>query len=654
VKDTEQPVSPLEWYERWGKELAAADKEVQPWHEEGKEIEERFTVECEDNKKRLNLFTINVLTQHALLYGNNLPKVSVDRRHADPADDVARVAGTLLERGLNEDIERSGDTYAQALGLALLNHLIQGMGQCRLRYVAEFEEVPAKDAIVSPDGRELSPAVPATKRKVYECVHVDFVHWKDLRWSPARVWSEVRWVGFGNDMSLEQLRERFGDEIAESVPLAPSDPTAKKEDVPKDPLARARVWEIWDRTNRKVFWYAHGAGALLAVEDDPYSLDRFFPCPEPFFSQVLGTAKLLPTPEFRVARGLYDEIDRLTARISALIDECKAKGVYDAANPALRRLLDEGGEKMVGVDNWAKLAEKAGLSGSVDWLPIEQFVKTALALQQQRMQAKQDLYEVTGLSDIMRGQGSDGVTLGEQELKARFGSVRMQKTQQSFARFATEIQRLKAEIMARLFEPEFILLQANAEYMPEAKTQPDLLQEAAALLKSKRASMYRIEVKPEAVSMQDFAQLRQERTELLEGLVSFLQAMAPMAQQMPGALPHLLRVLQWFVSGLRGSKQIEGVLDEAIQQAEAMAEQAASNPQGQQIDPKMQAAQAKAAGDIAKVQEEAKARVVELQAETAAKEQQEAAQMKYNVQEHALKQQISSVLKPQDNGGMPK
>lgn len=650
MKDTAQPVSPLEWYERWGKELAEADKVVAPWHEEGHEIEERFTVDCEGGKQRLNLFTINVLTQHALLYGNSLPKVSVERRHSDPSDDIARVAGVLLERGLNEDIERTGDTYAQVLGLALLNHLIQGMGQARLRYVAEFEEVEGKEEILDEAGEVLAEAVPATKRKVYECVHTDFTHWKDFRWSPARVWSEVRWVAFGNDMSQEQLTERFGPEIAASVPLAPADPATKREDVPKDPLARARVWEIWDKSSRKVFWYAHGAGALLEVQDDPYGLNRFFPCPEPLFSQVMGTAKVLPTPEFRVAKHLYDEIDTLTARISRLVKAVKAKGVYDGANPELKRLLEEDDEKMVGVANWAKLAEKSGLSGSVDWLPIEQFVKAAIALQQQRAQTKQDLYEVTGLSDIMRGQGSEpGTTLGEQELKARFGSVRMQKTQQSFARFATELQRLKAEMIGNLFDPEFILLQANAEYMDE---KPEVLQQAAALLKDRHA-LYRVEVKPEAVSMQDFAQLRAERGELLQGLVSFLQAAGPLAQQIPGSLSHLLKMLQWFIAGMRGAKQIETVLDDAIRQADAMAQQQAQNPQGQQPDPKLQAQLLKGQQDKEKVQGELQADLVREQAKVQADAQREATQREQNVLEAMQKQLLAGAVRTQDNGGVP-
>lgn len=641
-----QPTDPRRWLE----ELQASHREVKEWHEDGQSVVDRYVLKPEEGKPggdpRLNLFTVNVDTTLALLYGN-LPKVSVERRYADAADDDARVAGELLQRLLNADIERSGDTYAAALKNAIKDRMLPGLGQVRVRYVAEFEDVPEQPAMVSM-GAEIAPAVPAHKRKTYECVHTDFVHWKDFRWSPARTWDEVRWVAFKNELSRETFRAQFGKEKESQVSFTTPTPKDKQEDGRKDPWERVCVWEVWDRTSKSVLWFVESGAVLLKVEADTYGLTRFFPCPEPMLG-LTTTDKVVPLPDYFVAKHLYEEVDKLSARIDMLTDAVRVAGAYDGTQEQLKRMVEEKGfNKLYPVDNWAAFAEKGGIPGGVSWMPLGEIVTALQVLVGQRQEAKAQLYEITGHSDIMRGHGSEGgVTASEQILKARFGSVRLQKLQEDFARFASEAQSLKAELIANKYDVESILKYSNAEFMQDAQRAP----QAAALLKE-RHTQYRVEVKPEAVSMQDFAQLRQERTELLGAVVQFIQSMAPMVQMLPSSMPFLLRMLQWFVAGLRGSKQIEGVLDDAIQAAE----QAAKQPQQPQQDPKVASEMMKAANQRQKTQDETQARLIEIQAEISAREREEQMQREQNVMEHAQKQVISNALKPPPtkNGGVPK
>jgi hypothetical protein len=65
------------------------------------------------------------------------------------------------------------------------------------------------------------------------------------------------------------------------------------------------------------------------------------------------------------------------------------------------------------------------------------------------------LYQVTGQADIMRGQATvAGASATESAAKARFGSVRMQRRQDEFARFVSEAQALKLEVICKHFLPE--------------------------------------------------------------------------------------------------------------------------------------------------------------------------------------------------------
>ena len=62
----------------------------------------------------------------------------------------------------------------------------------------------------------------------------------------------------------------------------------------------------------------------------------------------------------------------------------------------------------------------------------------------------------------------------------------------------------------------------------------------------------------------DWAAERDAAVQFMQGLGAFISQVAPMAQQVPGAAPVLLSLLQWSVSKFRVSTEIEGVLDQAI------------------------------------------------------------------------------------------
>lgn len=185
-----------------------------------------------------------------------------------------------------------------------------------------------------------------------------------------------------------------------------------------------------------------------------------------------------------------------------------------------------------------------------------------------------------------------------------------------------------------------------------------LAQQAVELLQSDPWQM-RIEVKPEAVSMTDFAALRSERTEILASLSGYMQAVAPLLQQMPSATPLILEVGQWVFAGLRGSSQIEGVFDAAIAQAKQAQEQAQSMPQqAPPPDPKLQAQAMKGQQDLARVQADLDADITREQVKVQADNQRELNQAAANTKEALDKARIQQMFRPQTpsplggNGGL--
>jgi hypothetical protein len=667
------PKTPTGEGQRWQRELTAGREALKKWHEDGSRVVRVFLDE-EDGKDRggqtrWNLWWSGATMQMAMLLGH-IPKTDVSRRFADADDDAGRIAGVMQERLLNTDIERAGDTTVTALQLALWDWRVPGGGLVRLRYVADFAPVetakPVEGAAPPPQALdegtgspvEAPAPVPPQEQLTREDVEVDYVHWRDVLWSPARVWHEVRWMAFAADISREKAVERFGEEIGSVLPTHPK----KEKEAPKEPWDRIRVWEIWDKERKRRYMYCEGFPEVLEDIEDPLGLEGFFPCPKPVLKN-LSTDKLCPKSDYLMAQDQYRSINNLSTRIEALQDAVKVVGLYDnTAGNALAGLFDgDSINKMIPVPNWAAFAEKGAIQGAVTYLPIDQVVAAMQVLIERRREEVDALYQITGMSDIMRGQASSpGATATEQAAKARFGSVRMQADQDEFARFTSDVQRLKAEIISKHFRPETILQRSNAA-AAFSKEPPALVQQAVQLIKS-RFSDYRVVVRPESVALTDFAALRSERTEVIGAVSTFVAGAAPVLQMMPDALETMLELLQSMVSGLKGASTMEGTIDRALASVKAAKEaKAAAGPQQQPQDPKVQAeqmklqgSQMKAAADMQKQQLKHQNDLEKIQAETYAADKQEESQARHNVREAAEKQMVSNALKPKPTpGGMP-
>jgi hypothetical protein len=604
ISTTEQAdESPAGLAALWSKEIGAAKEMVRKWHDQGDKIIERYLDDRGSSRRdltRLNLFTANTQTMEALLFGKS-PKVDVQRRFADQDDDQARVAGEMLERILNTDIERDDDPQQEAFRNALSDRLRPGLAVVRCLYeVGETEIVPGTPAQTDPQtGAVTAPAVPEQETRPNEKVSVEYAYWKDVLWSPCRTFSELRWVAFAAEMSEGQFNGRFKGKEAVWTANRKNPASAEDSTKVKDPLDRCVVWEIWSKEKKSVYWYVVGAEEILDSKPDPLGLTGFWPFPRPMFAN-LTTSKLLPTPDFTLAQDLYDEIDNVSSRI-VLLERCvRVVGVYDKNNEELKRLVSQTAQnEMIGVDSWAAFSEKGGIKGATDWMPIDQVVATLDKLREYRTELIGLLYQVTGMSDIMRGQASQQTTATEQAIKARFASVRVQTLQDEFARFVSDTQKIKAEIISKHFDPNTIIKRSNIQRTPDAQ-----LANAAMQLIKDPDFEFRISVNPDSVSLQDFAALKQERTEFAQTLATYFQGMLPMLQalgQIPGALgpavDFVLRMGQGICAGLKGANEIEGVFDQFIAELKTVQQQAQQQAQQQPPpppDPKLEAAKVKA------------------------------------------------------------
>lgn len=475
----------------------------------------------------------------------------------------------ILTRMLNADIGKPNDQYSTTLRECLQDRLIPGLGQARVRYDFDEKEVEVAEVIDQQTGAVMQPAR-KEKKITNERAPLEYVHWRDFRWSPSRTWEEVRWASFRTLLTRDELVKRFGEEVGNLIPLDASINTAEeqnqseKDDPKQDAFKRGEVWEIWHKDKKEVVWYCQGYDKILDTKKDPLRLTGFFPCPRPLISNVTTTA-FMPIPDYVIAQDLYLEIDKLETRISLITQAVKVVGVYDQSQEGVKRMMTEGVENdLIPVDNWAMFAERGGLKGAIDWMPIEAIAGVLDKLVARRNDCKGLLYEINGISDIMRGAQAAGgaVSATERALEARFASVRVQSLQDEFAKYATDLIRLRAEVVAIHFQPESIVNQSN---ILQLKADQDNIGPAVELIKNQRDLIWRLQVKPESVAMVDYAQLKEERTSYITALATFLQSSAPLVEMEPKAVPILLEMLKWGLAGFKGSQEVEGILDQAIQ-----------------------------------------------------------------------------------------
>jgi hypothetical protein len=548
--------------QRWSTEIQASQQELMKFHTDANRITQRYLDRRDayaKDESKVNLFWSTMKVLLSMLYARP-PKADVSRTFQDFEDDQARVAGLMLQRILNRGFDENVSVWDAAVRQGIEDWLIVGMGQIWLRYEVKTEPyvIPA---VFDEFGVELQPETEA-ERIVDEDAPVDYIYWEDFFYSPARTWPEVRWVARRVWMTKDQLVERFGEEIAKIVPLGVQ---VRKADVndqsPKhDPWSKAEVFEIWCKENKKVYWYAKGADVILDVKDDPLQLDGFFPCPKPLAANVTSS-NFMPRADYIFAQDQFNELDEINTRITWLTRAAKVVGVYDKTADGVQRMFQQGAEnQMIPVDNWALFAEKGGIKGQVDWAPIDMVVNCIERLRQYRQDKVMQIYEVLGISDVMRGSSRASETATAQQIKAQFGSTRIQLMQFYIADWISQSLRIKAEIICKHWQPETIIKRSNIERTPDAP----MAMAAIELLKDEHMAQYRVNVEADSMAALDWAAERDAAVQFMQGLGAFISQVAPMAQSVPQAAPVLLSLLQWSVSKFRVSQQIEGVLDQAI------------------------------------------------------------------------------------------
>lgn len=315
------------------------------------------------------------------------------------------------------------DSLDAALSDAVLSALVPALGYVRIRYVES-----AAFPLIFESGR-----------------------YNTIIWGKASRWAKVPWVAFKHPMKREQLFKQF--EISSDDQVTKYIPSSESEEERDD----CCVYEVWDKETRKVYFLSEEwEGKLVKVSDDPLGLVGFYPTP----GLLLLTSKpgrLQPVPLYKYYQNQAEELNRVSTRLNKVLSAIKVRGAYNPLlGPDLSKMLsDESMEnEFVPAGEAALLAQSGGFDKHIWMLPIERLIVVAQELYKAREAIKQVIYELTGISDIIRGSSVASETATAQDLKAKWGTVRLRKMQKIVADYARDLFRMAVDCGADHIPPE--------------------------------------------------------------------------------------------------------------------------------------------------------------------------------------------------------
>jgi hypothetical protein len=625
--------------EKWLKELEACRKECKRWTDVAVKALKRYRDERSDafkNARLYNIYFLNTDTKLSALYART-PKPDIKRRFDDSQDDVARVAALLLQRNLEYELDHGGfdNTFKQVL----FDNVVSGLGVSWLRLEQDQVEQPPA---MHPMTGELIQQPPAITRQE-ACT--DYVAWDDFFWSPCKVWTMCSWVARRIPMTKDAIKARFGHavppelmkEITYSTKPEAQDGSKAKLAPQNQTEPTADVYEIWDKERQLVFWVTESVPVPLEVTEDTMAFEGFFPTPLPPLGRF-DTSNTQPICDYQLVRGKYEELDALNQRCSSLSEALGVRFVYDASSPEIKDLYTTTGENQgIGVKNWAQfMGDRGGLQGSIAYAPLEPIANAFNVASAQLDRIKAQIYEVEGISDIMRGQAMPYETATATTAKSQQAFGRFASRQQDVAEYVEALLRLKAHVICKFYQPDLIVKRA----MPLAPVDQQFIGPALQLLKDEQMNHFRLSVSVDSLQLPNWNTEKAERSEAIQAITKMMSVIMPAVQQTPQIAPLGLELIKWGVSGFKGAQSIEGVIDNGLQQllqAQQQGQGTQKQPSPDQIKAQAQAQKAQMDMQIVQEQENTKRQIAQLQAQL--KQSQMALDQQQNAYENQLRAQ---------------
>lgn len=439
-----------------------------------------------------NMVYSNTETISPGLY-NATPQISVANRYATQEDQNAInvAAAQAAERAGNyfaDSNDGSYETFDDVARAAVFSALTVGQGQGRVRLFEEESETGVK-----------------------QCISFEACEPDRFLWAYCRRWTDCPRVAFGHDMIQEDFEEQFAEWIKENEreykafswpkESASDSGKSKTNDTPVAMNEGALlIWEIHEHSTKTISFICDKfKESYLKIEPYQADLSTRFPCPMPLAFARKIRAGFVPIAPFEFYKEQFELLQVTVVRLNRVTDAIRVRGVFNGQIGEIKTLLgDDKDNALIAAENIGAIIESGGLDKHIWFLPIDELIKVAEALMNQVGRIKQEIYEVTGISDIQRGASNPNETKGAQEIKNKWGVLRLKHMQRDVAVWCRDLFRIAVELAGERFSPDTWAAITQLPY-PTAiakKAATDALDQAAAAQQQYQALMQRLQQGP--------------------------------------------------------------------------------------------------------------------------------------------------------------
>lgn len=424
--------------ENWIKKIHRTEKKYADYYEKIRDI--RLNYKNEKSKNKQNIFWATIETLKPFLYFKE-PKIYIEQKEkSGPA--FLSVACRILEKALAWNMEKID--FDSIMKYVRNDFLLFGFGAAFERYVPTFQE-----CVLQENGHDVSLKV--LKDEKIETVYInpeDFLADTDK----VCIWEDCHWIARKIVMTPQEIEQQFGGQIFHNIQKRTSGVE----------FETISVYEIWDKVDRRILYLApEYPFEFLKIKEDIFGLEEFWTMPKPLLA-TLANDSIIPVPDFEQLKPLLDELSGVTGRMQLLMQAIKVTGAYDSSFPELANILNKD-VTLVALSDFERLKENGGLKGVVDFAPIDQYVSALCVLANRKEDIMKQIYDMTGVSDIMRGTSDKAETATAVEKKTNFGTLRNQDRQNDMIRFMTDLFRMKAEMICTCFTREHLKMFADPE-----------------------------------------------------------------------------------------------------------------------------------------------------------------------------------------------
>ena len=521
----------------WLNEIASAKKREKDWRKTGDRILDIYNSR-KPEEVPFNILFSNTETLLPALY-SAVPRPLVNRRFKDD-DPLGKAAGTAGQRGLEFLVDTNIDgyeTFDEAVRSATLDALLPGRGITCIKYDADIGEMSESIDDEVPSNTEEVEKIEDPAKEMHppgvvsaELVCTDTRSWNRVYFGYAKKWSKLPWIAYEEHLDETEAKRLFGSKAAK---LQFTEDEATDREQYDDRRGRSGdanerdtgerkttlVYQIWDKEGGRKIRYVspqYGEGFLLE-QDDPLELTGFFNCPRPLMFREKSN-DMMPVALYLAYENQAKEVNELTRRISRISRAIKAKAVYDTElGDDIKNLMEADDNAFVPADKSSSLAAEKGLQNAIWFMPLENLITTLRELYAAREQAKSVIYEITGISDIIRGSSVASETATAQKIKSQWGTLRLKRLQKEVQRYARDLLRMMLEVAASKFSEETWAKMTGLPFVTTSDRQR--LEQVVQAIQVQAAQMAAVGQQPTPQQMQEFQQLQAEMQKPVWGAV---------------------------------------------------------------------------------------------------------------------------------------